>query len=322
MTSIPTMLGLLLTGCTEREKEQKKELPDPVSFSIHECLDDYYCSIQTTPVSITEEDLLSLLDEDGQLSETTCVQICSDAEVVDVCECEFVGANELNSQSFLCSTYSCNENIYEGRGNGEIKKVLKGRGPNKVAEWSSRAFHAEASSVAAFLQIREELRRFGAPKTLQQRCLVAACEEVEHAKSMRRITKKLDGKISSLCFGELPNRSLLAFALDNVKEGCVNEAYAALCVLYQSQTLPPSRLQHLLATIAQDELRHVSLSYDIHHWCMKQLPASQRQQVLDTQKQALSQLLTSYSPKTNSPFPKPAKSIIEKLEKYLCAMAA
>ena len=322
MTSIPTVIGLLLTGCTEKETEEKNEVPDPVFFSINECVEDYYCSIRAKTVSITEEELLALLDDDGQISEETCVQICNDANVLDVCECEFVGTNELNSQSFVCSVSYCDDNVYEGRGNGEIKKVLQGRGPNKLAEWSSRAFHAEASSVAAFLQIREELRRFGAPEPLQQRCLISACEEVKHAKSMRKITEKFNGKIAPLCFGELPNRSLLEFAIDNVKEGCVNEAYAALCVLYQSQKLPPSRLQKLLASIGQDELRHVTLSYDIHHWCMNQLSPTEKQQVLAAQKQAFAKLLSSYSQNTNSHFPKPAKSVIEKLEQSLCGLAA
>ena len=78
----------------------------------------------------------------------------------------------------------------------------------------------------------------------------------------------------------------------------------------------------LLATIAQDELHHVALSYDIHHWCMKQLSPSERQQVIDAQKQAFASLLASYSQNTKSLFPKPDKSVIERLEKSLCAIAA
>ncbi|MEC8135548.1 MAG: hypothetical protein VX107_05275, partial [Pseudomonadota bacterium] len=202
---------------------------------------------------------------------------------------------------------------------GEICKDSSGRGLSPVARWSARAFHAEASSVAAFLQIRTELKRFGAPESLQNRCLQASCDEIKHARAMAALTETLGGTHSQLNFGAVPQRSLLAFAIDNVREGCVNEAYAALCALYQGEVLPDSRLRTALKNIGEDEMRHVALSYDIHRWCMTQLSDAEQEIVRAEQKKAFAKLYQNVQHRSKTTLPYPPAKVVLAMSQALCA---
>ncbi len=316
MFPIPTIFGALFTACTETEKESESINPDPVAYDLNECSFDYYTYEYQYKVYVSEEDLKPLLDANGQISEEACATICSETNIIYTCTCEYIKEID-NAFEFQCSTERENF-VYEGRGNGNIRKNSTGEGSNPIAIWSARAYHAEASSVAAFLQIRTELDAFGAPQELLDRSLRSACDEVAHAKAMRHICLQHGGSLSKLEFGTLPSRSLFAFAIDNIEEGCVGEAYAAMCVLFQSQNLPPSDIQKLLQKIARDELKHVELAYDIHTWCCSQLSLIEQQVLLVKQRQAFDRLLANISDQTASFLPSPSKHLIENLAMKLC----
>ena len=129
---------------------------------------------------------------------------------------------------------------------------------------------------------------------------------------MAALTNTLGGTHSTLDFALTPQRSLLEFAIDNVQEGCVNEAYAALCALYQGEVLPDSRIKTALKNIGTDELRHVALSYDIHRWCMAQLSLEEQDMVREVQKKAFAQLYQNVQNRSQHilPYP-PAKVVLE-----------
>ena len=62
----------------------------------------------------------------------------------------------------------------EGRGHAAIAKLTEATGHSELARYFVRAYHAEASSVGAFLQLRAELIHHNVPSSFQQRCLKAA----------------------------------------------------------------------------------------------------------------------------------------------------
>ena len=316
MFPIPTIFGALFTACTETEKEPYGINPDPVAYDLNECSFNYYTYEYQYKVYVSEEELTPLLDANGQISEEACATICSETNISYTCTCEYITKTD-NTFAFQCSTERENL-VYEGRGNGSIRKQSTGEGSNPVAIWSARAYHAEASSVAAFLQIRTELDAFGAPQELIDRCLKAACDEVAHAKAMRQICLQHGGSLSKLEFGSLPSRSIFEFAIDNIEEGCVGEAYAAMCVLFQSQQLPPSDTKKLLQKIAEDELKHVELAYDIHTWCCSQLSLVEQQVLLVKQRKAFDRILANISDQPSSFLPSPSKTLIENLAMKLC----
>ncbi len=320
MIPIPIVLSSLLTSCTEAEKDTASDELDDVLYTFRECSElEYYCWSEELTRDVSTEELEPLLDASGQISEETCRTICTEG-YDDVCACTYEGVQETGAHQFSCEVYSCSF-PYEGRGNGEICKTSSGQGGSHMARWSARAFHAEASSVAAFLQIRAELKRFGAPSSLQQRCLQASCDEIKHARVMAALTDTLGGTHSELDFGDVPQRSLLDFAIDNVKEGCVNEAYAALCALYQGEVLPESHIKTTLQNIGNDELRHVVLSYDIHRWCMTQLSDEEQELVRAEQKKAFAQLYKNAQKRPVQTLPYPPASVILAMSKALCASA-
>ena len=316
MIPIPTLFGQLLFGCTDKETT-----PEPVSFTLNECdTSDDYSYESTFSFEIEEEEFLALLDENGQVSEEACLQICTDANIDPTCTCAYVGPKD-DKQEFTCSEINYYAPPYEGRGNGCISKTSTGTGPSALAQWSANAYHAEASSVAAFLQIRQELASFGAPQELLDRCLKAACDEVAHARVMGKICLENNGTLSTLSFDTTPERSLLDFAIDNIQEGCVGEAYAAFCALYQSQSLSPSPFQKILQNIARDELQHVELAYDIHQWCCTQLSQVERLFLLQKQKEAFANIL-EHRPTDETFLPIPPKEMLERMAERLSARAA
>ena len=216
MIPISTLFSTIFSGCTEKEAEPETTPnpinPDPVRHEVNNCVFGGYYYEVSTSVVVDEADLVSLLDAEGQITEEACVSICNGADLYYICTCEYI-ANSDEGYEFECTTEG-GVAPYEGRGNAQIDKRSTGSGSNPMAQWSANAYHAEASSVAAFLQIRKELDRFGAPKTLLDRCLKAACDEIAHAQVMRQLCLDNGGTLSELSFGEVPLRSLLDFAID------------------------------------------------------------------------------------------------------------
>lgn len=318
MFPIPMIFGALLTSCTE-EKDIDTGVTDTgieedtsIYQFFNDCPDSDYCWSNEYDISVSAEDLAPFLDANGQITEAACLEFCGPTGPYGTCSCAYRIELENEYRIFECGIEEC----YVGRSNGDICKESEGKGETPLAQWAVQTYHAEASSVAAFLQIRRELENFGAPKSLQKRCIKAASEEVRHARIMASLIQQLGAKKGELSFGQCPERSLLAFALDNVREGCVNEAFAALCTLYQGKSLPDSRLKDVMQSIGKDEIQHVALSYDIHHWCMQQLGTEEQELLRIEHRKALSDLVVQAS-QMRSVMPVPPLHLVKQLTAQL-----
>ncbi len=137
---------------------------------------------------------------------------------------------------------------------------------DEVGGFFAECAEMEAASVGAFLQLEAELRALAAPRALRRRALRSARDEASHARWMRALAGR---------FGKTPRRprrgpertiDVAAVAIENVVEGCVFEAWAALVATWQATHARDENVRKTLTRVAEDETRHAALSFDIARW--------------------------------------------------------
>jgi hypothetical protein len=176
-----------------------------------------------------------------------------------------------------------------------------GRRPTDFADVASggtvrgyllRAMHHEAESVRAFERIARELRAHGAPDELCRGADDAARDEYRHAERCAWLA----GVPVAIAHDELPVRSLRELAIDNAREGCVGESYAALVATVQAKAALLPALREHFAAIAVDELAHAALAHAIASWIEPRLSVDEREAVRAARVAALHELAAGCAP--------------------------
>jgi hypothetical protein len=157
------------------------------------------------------------------------------------------------------------------------------------AAWFAEQAYLERASITAFEQLATWLADREAPAELVERCRAAAADEVVHAQLMS-VHAERDGHEVPLPIAEPGSHDLLAIALHNAVEGCVRESFGALLGAHQARTCENAELRELFARIADDELRHGQLAWDLHAYFQSQLDEAGRAQVEAAQLAALDEL--------------------------------
>jgi hypothetical protein len=157
------------------------------------------------------------------------------------------------------------------------------------AAWFAEQAYLERASIAAFEELATWLADREAPAELVVRCRAAAADEVVHAQLMS-VHAERGGHEVPLAIAEPGSHDLLAIALHNAVEGCVRESFGALLGAHQARTCENAELRELFARIADDELRHGQLAWDLHAYLCGQLDADGRAQVEAAQLAALDEL--------------------------------
>lgn len=186
-----------------------------------------------------------------------------------------------------------------GRGHARVEGPVVDPTPDPVPEWLARAAHAEAGSVVAFEALAEELAPQGLPLSLHRRLLEAASDERRHAAVMARLARARGAEVPPVVVQAPMSRSLLEVALENAREGCVRETWAALEAHFQAKAAPTAALRAALARIAVDEARHAELAWALHDWLMGTLSPPQRLRVvrtLESERERLGVALAQASP--------------------------
>ncbi len=135
-----------------------------------------------------------------------------------------------------------------------------------VGRWLAAAAHLEAASVPAFVLLARDLIVHRAPPALIQAALVAADDEVRHARVMTALARAHGAEPPAVALTATGIRELRALALDNAIEGCVREAFAARCAAHQARAAHDPALRTALAAIAIDEARHAALAVALDAW--------------------------------------------------------
>jgi len=259
---------------------------------------------------VTEAELAASLDDDGELSEDACHELCRanhwlETAIVEVHSCELDDAEAAGAPAATYTadtadtgtatpyaiTCAWTENqICEGRAHAALSSHPEGCGPTSLAAWLARAAHAEAASVKAFVSLGRELQAHGAPEELSHACRLAAADEVDHARRMWALAARHGGLPTKPRMGPTPVRTLLELATENAVEGCVRETWSAMLAHWQALHAADPEVRETMARIARDETRHGELAHAIHAWAMTRLDESDRAAVHAARQRAVAGL--------------------------------
>lgn len=148
----------------------------------------------------------------------------------------------------------------------------------------------EAVSIDSFERLADELERAGAPAELVARARSASLDEVHHAEAMAAMGSRFGRRPGLPARQRHATRELSDVLLENAREGCVNETYAALAAAYQARTARDPAARELFARIAEDERRHAELAWDIDAWGRERVPGEAHEAIDAARRQAFDRL--------------------------------
>jgi hypothetical protein len=130
----------------------------------------------------------------------------------------------------------------------------------------------EHASVASFARFSLTLLAVGAPADLVELAHRAALDEVRHARLCFALASAYAGE--DIAPGPFPVGgaqpvSLMALAVDTVREGCIGETVAAVIAAEQLARATDPAVQAALARIVVDEARHAELAWRTVAWALR-----------------------------------------------------
>lgn len=131
---------------------------------------------------------------------------------------------------------------------------------------------AEHTSIASFSRVTLQLLQLGAPSSIVNLLLLAAQDEIKHAKICFAIVDQLsktpdsnERKSDYPDIFPLPNASIptdiYTLTSETLKEGIVGESVAAVRLCIRSRTTSNVDLKNILRDVAQDEAKHAALAW-------------------------------------------------------------
>jgi hypothetical protein len=187
-----------------------------------------------------------------------------------------------------------------GQGEGSFCRGRRPEGlcePEKIQMTNAGEFFAEAAwqeavSVPAFRDLARDLLLLNAPAHLIEAARSFADDEIRHAEQMTALAARFGATVSVPEVRETTPKNLLALAIENEREGCINETFAALLAWHQAETAADPEVRSELRKIAEDETRHSQLSFEIREWALSQLAPSERSFIQETRQQTIARLRT------------------------------
>jgi hypothetical protein len=138
----------------------------------------------------------------------------------------------------------------------------------------ARMAELEAASIPAFERLARELAHHGAPDALVRAARDAMLDEIGHAAAIRALAIAHGVTPREVSVPELPIRSLVEIAHENVTEGCVREAFGAVIATYQA-ACAHADLRATFAAIAIDERAHAALAAAVDAWIRMRLDGAE-----------------------------------------------
>ncbi|CAN5923869.1 hypothetical protein BH11MYX4_BH11MYX4_44510 [soil metagenome] len=148
-----------------------------------------------------------------------------------------------------------------------------------LGAYFARSAHLEAASVVAFDRLATELEVLGAPRALLRRVARAGREEMAHARTTTRLALRYGRTPPAVRVRRFRERTALAIALDNAREGCVRETLCAAIALHRAARALDPAIADAYRRIAEDELGHARLSWDLAAWLDSRLTLAERARV-------------------------------------------
>jgi hypothetical protein len=139
----------------------------------------------------------------------------------------------------------------------------------------------EHASVASFSRMAIALMTFGAPPSLVDGCHRAARQEIGHARDAFALASAYAGEARGP--GRLPlpanlplPNSFEALAIETLREGCINEAIAAIDAADRLACATDPAVRAVLTRVAEEESQHAELAWRCLRWLLEQGGASVR----------------------------------------------
>jgi len=134
----------------------------------------------------------------------------------------------------------------------------------------------EHGSVAAFIDLGRRLTALGAPAELVAGAQRAAAQETDHANRCFDLAGRYLGVDIQPGRLRVPNHrvrdrqyELCLLAVEALRDGVLNEGYAAWLAARQVERARDRRAREALEVIARDEADHARLSADVLTWCLE-----------------------------------------------------
>ncbi|MFO0617102.1 MAG: hypothetical protein U0414_31185 [Polyangiaceae bacterium] len=151
----------------------------------------------------------------------------------------------------------------------------------------------EAASVRAFARLGRDLARVGAPAELRRSVARARRDEARHARVAGAAARRRGAIVPRVREASRREPSREGIARENAVEGCVGETLSALTLAWARSRARAIDLRAVFAEVAEDELEHACLSFEVHAWLMEGLSASARARVRAAGRAALERSLSS-----------------------------
>jgi rubrerythrin len=126
-----------------------------------------------------------------------------------------------------------------------------------------------------------------------------------------------------------PVRDLEAVLLENAREGCIHETYAALIAAHQARYAEDPEVREVFTTIAAEEQRHAELAWDLHAWASERDPrmAARLRDALEDALATLAALVEARIPRpwdaaVGEPAPARVHALVDALGDALAPLAA
>ena len=228
-----------------------------------------------------------------------CMDACANAgyELYGTDTCTIASPNSEGKYEVTCVT----TDICVGGRRHACVRSSAGLQATAAASWLARAAHDEAASVHAFAALAVELASHGAAAGLLAEVEAARADEVRHAAVVTALARAAGASIVMPEVAATPVRGLLAIALENAVEGCVNETWAALSAAHQARYARDGEVRRAFATIAADEARHAELAWTLDAWLAARLSASERAEVAAARSAAVLRLRAELASAADEP---------------------
>ena len=260
--------------------------------------DDPVETTLTFPATKAADGRLSPSDRtNGGLTYATCKELCEDApQILKVDGCDLVALDAETRVDVHClgTWASCHNHYTLGSGRRPAGFVPAGLGDH-LAEMA----RLEGAAAAAFEQLARELEFHRAPAPLVNASRRAAGDELRHEHLLSALARRHGAQPSKYERPGMPRRfvrSLHDVAIENAREGVVNESFGALLNAAQAEAAPDDTVRGIFADLWLDEVFHAAISLHVHRWALTRLPRAMRVRVCQEVRRAHGDLARGCAP--------------------------
>ncbi len=158
--------------------------------------------------------------------------------------------------------------------------------PSHAAAYLAYTAQLEAASITAFARVHEDVSTLGGSPELLARIRAAIADELAHAHAMVALARRYGVEPVAPVIEDVELDDVNR-AMENIIEGCIGEAVAALHAAHAAVHATDPLVRDVFAQIAADETQHALLAHDLVALYASRLDADGRQRVLAVLHEAL-----------------------------------